>query len=114
MPPAVHHLCVSTAARTRRPLAGLREVRFDEGDLVLVGGVAVTSPLRTVLDLVRSAEDDEHAADRSALRALLHVAGIAPEQAAARLDARRKLPGKELALRRLRALPQPAETRYTS
>lgn len=114
VPPPVPQLCVSTSARTRRPLAGLREVRFDDGDLVLLGGVTVTSPLRTVLDLVRSAEDDEFVADRPALHTLLASAGIAPEEAATRLDERRKLPGKERALRRLRALAQPAETRYTS
>lgn len=116
-PPSVPQLCVSVSARTHRgPTAGLREVRFEQGDLVSLGGVLVTSPLRTALDLVRTADDREHSADRGALRELLRAAGVAPRRASELLDARRKLPGKARALRRLDALDergvdQPALTR---
>lgn len=116
-PPSVPQLCVSVSARTHRgPTAGLREVRFEQGDLVSLGGVLVTSPLRTALDLVRTADDREHSADRGALRELLRAAGVSPRRASELLDARRKLPGKARALRRLDALDgsgvdQPALTR---
>lgn len=121
VPPSVPQLCVSASARTqRRPLGGLREVRFDDGDLVSLGGVLVTSRLRTVLDLVRAADDPEHEEDQPALLALLEADGHSADDAAAQLDARRKLPGKARALRRLAELErmrtgdgrrQPAETR---
>ncbi len=104
-PPAVAELCVSVTARTHRgPTAGLREVRFEHGDLVSLGGVLVTSPLRTALDLIRNADDREHAEHRGALVALLGIAGATPRQAMELLDGRRKLPGKARALRRLESL----------
>ncbi|WP_284230370.1 hypothetical protein [Arenivirga flava] len=104
-PPAAPQLCVSVSARTHRgPSAGLREVRFEQGDLTKLGGVLVTSPLRTALDLVRTADDGEHDEDRDAVRELLRLAGTTPGRALELLDARRKLPGKAHALRRLAAL----------
>lgn len=114
-PPVLDQLCVSASARTHRgPLAGLREVRFGPGDLVGYDGVLVTGALRTAVDLVRTATEEEHDGDRDALRSLLRMAGLRPEEAAVALATRWKLPGKARALERLRALAQPAETRYTS
>lgn len=116
-PPAVTQLCVSVSARTHRgPGGGLREVRFEPGDLVSLGGVLVTSPLRTALDLVRTADDREHADHRDALHELLCLAHTSPRRAMELLDGRRKLPGKARALRRLGSLDegrvdQPALTR---
>ncbi len=104
-PPAVAELCVSVSARTHRgPTTGLREVRFDQGDLVSLGGVLVTSPLRTALDLIRNADDREHAEHRGALLELLGIAGATPRRAMELLDGRRKLPGKARALQRLETL----------
>jgi hypothetical protein len=111
LPPARHAHCVSSSARAQPGAGALREVRFAEGELRRLGEVLVTSPLRTVLDLVRADEplDDQ---DERSIRELLRIAGSTAEEAAAVLAAQRKLPGKVRALARLRALAaaQPAET----
>lgn len=118
LPPATPQLCVSASARThRRPSGDLREVRFEPDELVAFGGVLVTGPLRTAIDLVRTASHDEHREDRAALRQLLDMAGMEPVAAAGVLRSRWKLPGKAQAIERLQALAsppragQPAETR---
>jgi hypothetical protein len=101
--PRPHQLCidVSRGGRTRM-VAGLREVVFQPGDVLLLGGLAVTTPLRTAADLARL----EHPAPRldAALAALLDLAGVTAEEAALRLAAAPPAPYKRRGVERLTAV----------
>ena len=101
-PPAIHELCADIGARVRTgdgwPAA--REVVLGPGDAVPLGGIRVTTPLRTVLDLARV--DEEFDAPLAA--SVLRLGGITAAQCIAAVEARRNLPGKQLALRRLASL----------
>jgi len=79
----------------------LHQVRLAEGDVTMLGDMAVTSPLRTVMDLAMApgAAFDEHV-----VRRLLATAGLAPQEVAAALEARPRLRGRLDALRRLQLL----------
>lgn len=80
-----------------------RDPRIDPADLIEVGGVWVTTPVRTLADLSR-VSDDEH---RTAARLL---AGLLPGLAAATaawLSSRGALPHKRVALALLHELDAP-------
>ncbi len=118
-PPGRHQFCVDIASRARPPIDAhllVREVVLGPGDLVHLGGMPVTSPLRTVADLAR-VSPGFGAAERSIVRGLMRLGGHTLADCAALLDRRRNLPGKRAALSRVRdALEeaQPAVTLYTS
>ena len=103
-PPTPHEFCVAHNARvTRRPVPHLtvREVVLAEGDVIEIGGVAVTSPRRTIADLVRFSEqwDDR---DGLMITRLLTANDLSVTQALRELD-RHKLPYKRRAIARIRA-----------
>lgn len=110
-PPASHEFCVAHNARvTRRPVPHVvvREVVLLDGDVIVVGGVGVTSPRRTIADLVRFCETwtDE---DTETIRRLLDVGALSLLEALRELD-RHKLPHKKRAIERLRAAARRRET----
>lgn len=103
-PPTPHEFCVAHNARvTRRPVPHLtvREVVLAEGDVIEIGGVAVTSPQRTIADLVRFS-DHWGQRDGIIVSRLLTAGGLTVAQALRELD-RHKLPHKRRATERLRA-----------
>ncbi|MES2170071.1 MAG: type IV toxin-antitoxin system AbiEi family antitoxin [Actinomycetota bacterium] len=100
--PARHEFCADTRARVRPAGArfALREVVIDDSDLMELGGMSVTTPLRTVLDLARfSSEFGE--AERQVTRALMVCGRFGFIDCVSALDRRRNLPGKRQAIARL-------------
>ncbi|MGT2426920.1 hypothetical protein [Amnibacterium kyonggiense] len=88
--------------RRKLPVPPPREVRFRPEDTVRLGGVLVTTPLRTAFDLVRL-EPGRDA--NAAAAALLRLAGLTPPIAAALAQLHVRCPNKERAIDRLAALP---------
>jgi hypothetical protein len=119
--PAQHQFCIDVGARTRKPcgrLVHLREVRLPTADTVLIGGLSVTSPLRTAVDLARWGESPGRGADTALIAALLHRAGCdGTESAEAVLPAatrtvsfsRIAAAALNAALRRLSAVADPVD-----
>jgi hypothetical protein len=101
--PRPHQLCndVGSNGRTRM-VVGLREVVFQPDEVMLLGGLAVTAPLRTAVDLARLEPPSE--ALEPAIAALLDLAGATTAEAAARLAAAPPSPFKRRGVRRLKAL----------
>ncbi|MBX3078107.1 MAG: hypothetical protein KF692_02595 [Cryobacterium sp.] len=90
-----------------------REVVVDEGDLAVIGGMPVTTALRTAIDLARSFA---HFSGRheDVVSRLAAVGEFSLAECVDAIDARRNLPNKHAALQRLRrslADRQPAFTR---
>ena len=101
--PARHELCASLGARARpaHPIrTSVREVVIDASEFVLFDGVAVTTPLRTIIDLARfSATFGE--AEREVVVDLAARFGITLERCRTEMDARTNLPNKKRAVARL-------------
>jgi len=105
IPPSVHELCAQIHARIRPSSLvrlALREVVIDESDLQEIGGMRVTTPLRTVVDLARFSTRFEPV-ERSIIFQLMSIADFGIDQCVAMLDRRRNLPGKRAALERIRS-----------
>lgn len=108
-PPRPHELCTAIGARVRtgEGWPAPREVVIDDDETVVVGGIRVTTPLRTLVDLARfSVEFDEQLA-----RGLLALGGIQLDAVIAAIGSRRNLPGKHVALERLKSLSVPVDER---
>ena len=102
-PPRRHELCVSIGARARSSaptLLAVREVVIASNEIVLLGSVRVTTPLRTIMDLARFQDEFEP----DLITALLRVSGLTLDYCIAELQARPNLPRKKLALQRLTSL----------
>jgi len=103
--PLRHHLQRVSARRRRVQVPSgvmLHESRLDDDDFTLVAGAAVTTPLRTMIDLALRADTDEAAAIW-----LPRLASSEPEivpDAIARLESRPRLPGKRAAMTALKAI----------
>lgn len=117
-PPSRHTVQRAVARRLHHVIGRrftYRDLCIDPADLLVMGGVRVTGPVRTVTDLARVPGDSAHT------RALLGMIEQDPALAAAGvawLQARGRLPFKRPALERLSAWSaMPAQedvTRYTS
>ena len=104
-PPAIHEFCTAWDARvTRRPAPHLtiREVVLGDDDVQNVAGLPVTTPRRTVADLVRFTESWTPA-QRSMVERLLAIGKLRADDIVRDLD-RHKLPHKKRAVERLRGL----------
>lgn len=102
--PATASVAVNVAARVPsgvRRRTGARELVIDDGELVLCGGVHVTSPLRTLLDLAR---EDEAAVSLEAFTAIVAASRIPVATVLASLAAARSAPYATRARRRLLAV----------
>ena len=101
---------LTVARRTKLLSPAPREVRFAAADLERLGGVLVTTPLRTAFDLLRIDLDPE--SEPIAAR-LLGIAGLDPVIAAALAHLEPGCPNKQRGIDRLASLPraQPADTR---
>lgn len=105
-PPAVHQFHVSYSARARKPTSKrftLREVVIGDGETTLLGGILVTEPMRTAVDLLR-ADADFDVSEAAAVRELLGLARLGPDECRAVIVGRHKLAGKQRALSRLEQL----------
>jgi hypothetical protein len=104
--PPVREFCVDLSARARlRPnsLAQVRELVLDPVDRIDLGGSAVTSRLRTAVDLARFRVElslDEGAA----IRELARVGGFGVDECRELMDRRRNLSEKRRARARLEQL----------
>lgn len=104
--PRITEFCVDLSARARlriNSLVRVRELVLDPGDRVELSGGAVTSMLRTAVDLARFREqltDDEAAS----IIELGRQGGFGWQECRELMDRRRNLPEKRRALARLRGL----------
>lgn len=103
-PPARHELCASSTARTR-PAPGarlaVREVVLDDEDVTSIGGLQLTTPLRTAIDLARCVLRWSDAESR-VVAALMHSDHFDVDDCLAVMNRRKNLPNKREALLRLR------------
>lgn len=118
-PPARHQFCTAIASRVR-PIglvgATVREVVIASDELLDCAGLAVTTPLRTAVDLARCSADFDDEEFRLVI-ALMRLGRFGVRECVAVLDRRRNLPNKRLALERIlesARRAQPPLTRYTS
>jgi len=88
-----------------RPAASLRisvrEVVIDDASVVDVGGILVTTILRTIVDLARFSDDFE--ADRDLVDRLMEFGQVSLHEAERDIHSRRNLPNKKRAIERLRS-----------
>jgi hypothetical protein len=75
----------------------VREIVYDEGDLVSLDGYRVTTPLRTMIDLARR----EGEFDRATVQRLAITSGVRVEDGIDSLAGRSGIPAKKRALRNL-------------
>lgn len=104
-PPFRHELCAASGARFRAlgvPQWIIREVVIDGAELCSFGGMQLTTPLRTVIDLARFSVEFG-SAERSVVVALARIGGFELPEILQALDRRRNLPGKRRAHDRLTA-----------
>jgi hypothetical protein len=102
-PPAVHQFCVAARARAKPPYGPrirVREVEIDDREVQSIGGIRVTTPLRTVVDLARFSRHFG-GEEESIVTGLLAIDGFGIDECRAALNLRHNLPGKRLALRRI-------------
>ncbi len=107
--PEVLEFCVDIGARTRpglSPSLRVRELVLDPGDCVQWTDGAVTSAVRTAVDLARFRETLTEA-ERATLRALGDLGGFGLSECEELLDRRRNLPEKRRAKQRLAEVLSP-------
>ncbi|GAA1527064.1 hypothetical protein HD600_002665 [Microbacterium ginsengiterrae] len=101
-PPVRHRVQRVSSRRGRVRMSRhviVHERRIGQHEVQTVGSVLVTTPLRTLTDLVLSAGDDEESATR--LRTVAAAAGDLVPQARSAIAARSRMPGKHAAIARL-------------
>ena len=104
--PRVVEFCVDLGARARlriSPIVRVRELVLDLGDRVELGGGAVTSRVRTAVDLARF-RDPLSAEDAASIVELARQGAFGMAECQELMDRRRNLPEKRRALARLREL----------
>jgi hypothetical protein len=105
-PPVHHELCVAAGVRTRTPgitWMRVREVVIEPAEIVTVGDLQVTTPLRTVVDLARFSMTFGEAEELISTWLMRHH-GFGVADCVDDMDRRRNLPNKRQAISRLRAL----------
>lgn len=102
--PTPHHFCVDARSRAHVVPSSrlrLREVICAAGDTAALGGIRVTTPLRTVIDLARHGATEEQAL-LQVIAAVLSYGRLDPQSALDRLDLSPNAPHTGLARRRVR------------
>lgn len=110
LPPVTLEFCSAHAARFRPTFergALIREVRLDPEDVISLDGRAVTTPLRTTVDLARS-RPEFGPLEQLAVRELARIADLTLPAARALMDRRPNLSGKRRALTRLEGVLSPS------
>jgi len=107
-PPYPHQYCTSGSTHQRansRRLGRVREVELTPHDVVMIAGLRLTSPLRTILDLARFTS--RFGSQESAtIRRLLDATGLTVSACVDDLRARHKVPLKRQGLERLSRLTE--------
>jgi hypothetical protein len=101
--PTRHHFCVDARSRAHVPPSSriqLREVRCTTDDTVVLGGLRVTTPMRTVVDLARHGAVEEQTLVH-VIAALLAYGRLDPQSVIQRLGITPKAPHTGLARRRV-------------
>ena len=101
--PEQPQFCVRLDARVSHPTSGViqvREVVLEDSELVILGEVGVTSPLRTAVDLARFSSQWT-SEERLIVSRLMTIGGFDRVDIEAYLDTRHKLPAKRLARSRI-------------
>ena len=110
VPPTPHEFCCAHTARFRPNFerdALIREVRLDADDVIRLDGRAVTTPLRTAVDLAR-ARPEFGPVERIAVCELAQYADFTLADATALMNRRANLSGKRRALARLETALSPS------
>lgn len=105
LPPNRHHVQRVSDKRARvRPIRNVivHERRLDDDDIVVIAGVPVTTRLRTMTDLVLSADRDTESARW--MRRLARADPWLVPQVREMIEARHRLPGRRAALAALASL----------
>ena len=105
-PPRRHELCVAMGARVSHvgvTRSSVREVVIEPWEIETVGGMRVTNPLRTVVDLARFSATFGDSEERIS-RWLALSSGFGFADCIDDLNRRRNLPNKRQAAERLRAI----------
>lgn len=85
----------------------VREIVYEPGDVTELGGVRMTTPLRTILDLVRV----EHDFDPAMTARLAAIGELHPDDCLAALESRDGIPARERARNNLRRALYAVDTR---
>ncbi|HEV7956602.1 MAG: hypothetical protein JWL94_1803 [Microbacteriaceae bacterium] len=102
-PPARHQLCADSTARYQYvgiARATLRQVVLESADICTLGGLRITAPLRTAIDLARFSDVFDQA-EHALVLALAELGQFELGDVLAAMDRRRNLPGKSRAAKRL-------------
>ncbi|KQS22271.1 hypothetical protein [Frigoribacterium sp. Leaf186] len=105
--PLPHTGLVVSPARVKHRSRGsvVRQVVVDDDEMVVIRGVAVTTPARTVVDLARA--DSWVTRDETVARDVCDLHGVTMDDAIAVLDRRGRLPHRRRSLDRLRRIWSP-------
>jgi hypothetical protein len=106
--PFRHQLCIDIANRTTphlSPRFEFRECRIETADIVQVGSLRLTSPLRTAIDLLRTCEPFG-VADALDVLAVLRLGGSRVSDCRRRIRDLPRFPGLRRALARAASLEQ--------
>ncbi len=109
LPPICHHVQRVSENRPRvRPLPNVivHERRIDDGDVEMIAATPVTTRLRTLTDLVLSADRDAESA--AWMRRLARADPWLVPRVRAVIEARNRMPGRRAALAALGSLPDAA------
>jgi hypothetical protein len=101
--PRPHEVCADISARARPTLSrqfAVREVVLLDDDVAHLGGMAVTTPIRTAIDLARFASA-WGGPEIHIVRALMRPGEFDASDCARLIERRRNLPGKRIALERI-------------
>lgn len=104
-PPHPLEVCTDITSRTKtapRPGLTVREVVIEEHELVRIGELRLTTPLRTAVDLARS-QLAFGGFEQDIIRRLARLGGFGLDACVAAMDSRRNLPNKHRAHERLAA-----------
>jgi hypothetical protein len=101
--PRPHEVCADISARARPTHSAqlaVREVVLHDDDVAQLGAMAVTTPIRTAIDLARFAQAWGES-EIAIVRRLMAAGAFNASDCAEVINQRRNLPGKHLALQRL-------------
>jgi hypothetical protein len=102
-PPRRHELCADIGARARPTnlrRASVREVVIDASEILRIGTLDVTTPLRTAVDLARFSVDFG-SSEREMCAGLMRLGSFGVTDCEESMNSRKNLPNKKLALERL-------------
>ncbi|HXD61246.1 MAG TPA: type IV toxin-antitoxin system AbiEi family antitoxin [Lacisediminihabitans sp.] len=104
LPPNRQQFCADSGARICLPGSSRHEVRevvIDDREILTIAGLRLTTPVRTAVDIARSSSEFGPV-ERRVVRALMLLGGFDAAECAASMNWRRNLPGKHLAMTRIR------------